>query len=104
MRLAGTALAAMPAIDVALQADKVALFQAADAFTHLNNVPCHFMAEDTRGLYPRPHAGRPLVDLHVGAADARRLHLDQHLARTGRRNRIFSDGDAAFFLGDLGEG
>ena len=87
---AGPAIAAVPAGDVAFSRYAIAGAEAAHFAAQLDDFPGVFMA-DGHGHgdgFLRP--GIPVVYVHVGAADRRAVHLDEHV--------VVSDGGFRYVL------
>ena len=80
LAVAGAAVAAVPADDVALAADALPLVQALDARPEAGDLAHVFVADDQRrgDVFLRPRV--PVVDMYVGPADSRLADADQHLA------------------------
>ena len=98
--VAGVAVAAVVAGDVALAGDPLAHVQAGDALAQLGDL-AHVLMADGHGrvLDVLGGPGVPVVDVNVGAADGGLVDLDQNLARLG-----FGDGDAAQLQAGAGNG
>ncbi|MCY1356045.1 hypothetical protein D9M69_424840 [compost metagenome] len=87
MPAAGAAVAAFAADDMALARHPLADMVLGDGRADLGDLAHELMADDHRH---RDGLLRPLVpvpDVHVGAADRRFLHLDQHVVRADLRHR-----------------
>jgi hypothetical protein len=82
MGLARAALATDAAENMALQADEIADVDTGNARPQLRHMPGHFVAQNAWHLHAGTHAWCPFVDLHVGAADAGSLHLDENFTRS----------------------
>src|SRR5699024_9221519 len=81
--VAGVAVAAAAAGDVAFAADPLAHMEAGDAGTQLGHLAHIFMADDHGGLDVLLGPGVPVIDMYIGAADSGLVDLDQHLAGAG---------------------
>ena len=93
--LAGAAVAAHAADDVAFGADALAERVAAHAGAHVDDAADEFVTDHQPRL---DHALRPLVPLinvQVGAADRGLFELDQHIVRTDLGNRYLFHPDPA---------
>ena len=90
----GAAVAAVPARDVALAADAVPDLEAAHLAAECGD-RAHVLVPDDHGHGDgvlRP--GVPLVDVHVGAADAALADPDEQVVRAGRGDRRLGHPDA----------
>ena len=87
VRVAGAALEADAAGDVALGRDVVAGGDVVDVRARLDDRARELVAERERRDDPPLRPLVPAEDVQVGAADARRLDLDEHLVRRRFRNR-----------------
>src|SRR5439155_22195988 len=87
VRVAGAALEAHAAGDVALRGDVVADRDVPDELPALDDGAGELVAKRERRDDPALRPRVPPVDVQVGAADARGLDLDQHLVRRGLRDR-----------------
>ena len=81
--VAGVAVAAVAAGDVALAADPHAHLKAGDAGAQLRDLAHVLVADDHGGLHMLRGPGGPVVDMHVGAADGGLMDLDEHLTGAG---------------------
>ena len=81
--VAGVAVAAVTAGDVALAADPHTHFKAGDAGAQLRDLAHILVADDHGGLHMLGGPGGPVVDMHVRAADSGFVDLDEHLAGAG---------------------
>ena len=74
-----------------------------DADADLVDDAARLVAENARQHHPARHPRRPVVDLHVGAADSRRPHFQADFAGAGIARFPVADGDAADLGRDLAE-
>src|SRR5207247_4763752 len=79
------AVAAAPAHDVALGADKLADVHRLDALAHLGDLAHELVPDHERQLQGRLSPVVPCVDVQVGSADAGAQHANQDLARARLR-------------------
>ena len=87
VRAARAAVEAHPARDVALGRDVVAANDGAHVLAHLDDGAGKLVTERQRRLDARLRPVVPLEDVQIGAADARRLDLDEHVVRAGLGDR-----------------
>jgi hypothetical protein len=92
--LAGAAVAAVPADDVAFGRDALAELVAGHARAHVDDAADELVADDQAGLDRALAPLVPLVDVQVGAADRGLLELDQHLVGADLRHRHLFHPDA----------
>ena len=83
VRATDAALVALAAENVTLQRDAIAGLHARHTGAHRLDHAARLVPHDTRQLHAPGHARRPFVDLHVGAADARGRHTEQHFPGAG---------------------
>ena len=96
---AGEAVAAAAADDVAFAADDVAGVEVVDVRADLDDPADELVADDHRHRDRLLRPGVPVVDVHVGAADAGAQHLDQHVVDAEPRDRdLFEPEPGARFL------
>ena len=97
---AGEAIAAAAADDVPLAADDVADAEVLDVAAHLDDPADELVPHDQRHGDGLLRPGVPVVDMHVGAADARAEDFDQHVvdADFGHRHFIEPQALAGFLL------
>ena len=84
---AGQAVSASPANDVPFAADDVVDAEILDVASHGDDPADELMAHDQRHGNGPLRPGVPVVDMDVGAADARAENLDQHVVDPDFRNR-----------------
>ena len=78
--LAGAAVAAGAAADVAFAGDQLADLQAGDALTQFGDLAHILVADGHAGLHMGSGPVGPVVNMYVGTADGGLVDLDQHLA------------------------
>ena len=84
--VAGVAVAAVAAGDMALAADPAAHLQTLDASAQLGNLAHILMADDHGGPDVLHRPGVPVVDMYVRAADGGLVDFDEHLSGAGFGN------------------
>jgi len=84
--VAGVAVAAVAAGDVALAADPLADLVLVHALAQRRDLAHVFVSDDLGRLHMLLGPLVPLVDMHVRAADRRLVNFDLHLARLGFRH------------------
>ena len=95
---AGQAVAAAAADDVPLAADDLAGVEVVDVRADLDDPADELVADDHRHGDRLLRPGVPVVDVHVGAADAGAQHLDQHVVDADRRHRHLLEPEARLGL------
>jgi hypothetical protein len=78
MGVAGPAQQASAVDDVALGGDAIAFAHVGDELACAHDLAGEFMADDERRLHAPLRPCVPVVDVHVGAADAGALHANQN--------------------------
>lgn len=73
----GAALVALQTGDVRLSSNQVAHLPARHCRTHLNHLASELVPKDHGQLQTGFGPRRPIIDMVIGAADRRRLHLDE---------------------------
>src|SRR5690606_3331072 len=91
---AGEAVAALAADDVPLGGDQLADLEPLYVAAQGGDVAGELVAHGHGGGDGRPGPVVPLVDVEVGAADARGVHPDQDLVRTGLGYRDLLEGES----------
>ena len=88
---------------VAFPGDALADGKRVDAFADLGNIAGIFVADDHRHRDGVPGPRVPVVDMHVGAANAGLVDADKHVARSDCRNGHVAEPKSGFrFIFDQG--
>src|SRR5207245_6362451 len=75
--------------NVGLTADQISLSQFRNLLTRLQDPTRKLVTHNKRRLDPIPDPLMPIIDLHIRATDARRLHPNQDIIQPNRRDRPF---------------
>ena len=88
---AGAALQALAAGHVHLGGNEVAFLDAGDFIAERRHFSAEFVPGNQRGMNAVLRPAVPFVNVQVGAADGRNLHLDQHIRPAKGRNFDLAD-------------
>ena len=91
VRFAGAALQALAAGHVHLGGNEVAFLHAGDFVAERRHFSAEFVPGNERRMNAVLRPAVPVVDVQVGAADGRDLHLDQHVVAAEGGNLYFAN-------------
>src|SRR5258708_4620089 len=81
----GPAITAVSAGDMALARDTIAAAEAAHFAAELNDLARILVADRHRHRHGLLRPRIPVIDMHIGAANGRAVHLDENVVVTDRR-------------------